>query len=342
MSQHRAPTAVTIAPIDEKSGLGLWIEKYWKIGAIVVAAVCALILYRVSSTSAKRTERDTDWGQLLAVAPEDPGTGMLSGPPAELRQLSEAKLKDSPTGGWALYIGATTALEKRDFDQADALLAELRSTYPKHALVVQPFREEQGAATSSVVDRLRAHIESERAFVRDHPGLFGNPELPADAPRVKLTTDRGVIVVALYANLAPKHVENFLKLARENYYVGTKFHAVFKGEYIQGGDPNSIDKDAATWGQGGPDYTLDLETPALRHFSGVISAVPATGDPNKSSGSQFLITTADVHGLDRTHVPFGKVVEGLDVLKAIENSPVVESTLNRPETPTAITAIEVL
>jgi peptidyl-prolyl cis-trans isomerase B (cyclophilin B) len=149
-------------------------------------------------------------------------------------------------------------------------------------------------------------------------------------------------VVGLYANLAPKHVENFLKLVRDGYYVHTKFHDVSAGEFVQGGDPNSIDKDPSLWGQGGPEYTLDLEPSALRHFSGVLSAVPAPSDTTKTSGSQFLITTASSHGLDKTHVPFGSVIEGLDVLKLIGEAPLADGSFNRPQSPVEITATEVL
>lgn len=341
MSQHKAPTAVTIAPIHEKSGLGLWVEKYWKIGAVVVAGLAALILVRANAKHAERTESDSHWGKLLTVAAEDPNSGILNGPPADLRRLAE-DIKGSPTGGWALYIGATSALTSQEFEEAEALLVELRTSYPRHALVTQEFRDEEGSDTSTVVERLLSRIEAERTFFREHSSLFENPALPADAPRVRVTTDRGAIVLGLYADLAPKHVENFIKLAKDGFYVGTKFHSIFSGEYVQGGDPNSIDKDPSVWGQGGPDYTLEREASQLRHFAGVISAVPVPGDATKTSGSQFLITTANVHGLDQTHVPFGMVIEGLNVLKEIERAPLAESTFNRPENPVAITSVEVL
>lgn len=341
MSQHKAPTAVTIAPIHEKSGLALWVEKYWKLGAILVLCGAALILIRSRARHVERTETDSYWGKLLAVAQGESTAGELEGPPADMRRVAQ-DLKDSSTGAWALLIGATTAFSDRQLDEAEALLAELRASYPSHALVTQGFRDQEGSGMSTVVERLASRIESERAFVRDHPGLFENPSLPADSPRVRLTTDSGSIVVGLYANLAPKHVENFLKLVRDGYYIGTKFHSLSEGEYVQGGDPNSIDKEPSLWGQGGPDYTMDPERSQLRHFAGVLSAVPAPGDPTKTSGSLFLITTASAHGLDKTHVPFGSVIEGSEVLKRIEAAPLAEGSFDRPVSPVAITATEVL
>jgi cyclophilin family peptidyl-prolyl cis-trans isomerase len=73
-----------------------------------------------------------------------------------------------------------------------------------------------------------------------------------------------------------------------------------------------------------------------------LSAVPVPGVQSKTSGSQFLITTAAVHGLDETYVPFGKVLEGLDVVRKIESAPVADSTFNRPANPVVIQATEIL
>jgi len=343
MSQHKAPTAVTIAPAAEKTGFGLWVDKYWKIGALVAVLLTGWILYRTNAKHTVRVEGDSNWSKLLAVAQEDSAKGVIAGPPAELRQVAE-QLKGSPTAGWALYIGATSALADGKYDEAESLVKELESTYPNHPLVTLKLRDAEGAATTTVTARLASRIAAERDWIAAHPSLFDNPPLPADAPKVRLTTDRGPIVVGLYTDLAPEHANNFLKLVREGFYVGTKFHSIFAGEYIQGGDPNTKDKDKDpnTWGQGGPDYTQERKKSALRHFTGVISAVPVPGELTKTSGSQFLITTSSVHGLDETYVPFGKVLEGLDVVKEIEKSPVAESTFNRPKDPVAITAAEVL
>jgi cyclophilin family peptidyl-prolyl cis-trans isomerase len=269
------------------------------------------ILYRTNAKHTVRVEGDSNWSKLLAVAQEDSAKGVIAGPPAELRQVAE-QLKGSPTAGWALYIGATSALADGKYDEAESLVKELQSTYPNHPLVTLKLRDAEGAATTTVTARLASRIAAERDWIAAHPSLFDNPPLPADAPKVRLTTDRGPIVVGLYTDLAPEHANNFLKLVREGFYVGTKFHSVFAGEYIQGGDPNTKDKDKDpnTWGQGGPDYTQERKKSALRHFTGVISAVPVPGELTKTSGSQFLITTSSVHGLDETYVPFGKGPRG--------------------------------
>jgi cyclophilin family peptidyl-prolyl cis-trans isomerase len=341
MSQHKAPTAVTIAPTQEKSGFGLWIDRYWKIGFAAVLLLAGWIIYQRHTRTAQLTESQSAWTKVLSVATEDPASGMLAGSPDELRNV-ERETRGSPAGAWALYLSATSAFANRDFDKAQAALADLRQGYPNHALVTQTFSPDGKAPAESVVKQLGARIEVQRAFMLSHPGLFDNPPLPVDAPRVRLNTDRGPIVVGLYAALAPKLVENFLKLVREGSYSGTKFHLISSGEYIQGGDPNSIVGDSATWGQGGPGYSLDREETPLRHFAGVIAAVPAPKEIGKISGSQFLITTSEVHALDDSHVPFGKILEGLALVLEIERAPLAEKSFNRPKDPVTIQSAEIL
>ncbi|MBK7642652.1 MAG: peptidylprolyl isomerase [Planctomycetes bacterium] len=170
--------------------------------------------------------------------------------------------------------------------------------------------------------------------------MFANPEPPADSPKVRIKTDKGDIVVALYAKEAPKHVENFLKLCREGFYNGIKFHRVMKGFMIQSGDPNSKTEDRATWGQGGPGYKVDREENKLHHFAGYLAAAKQGGDA-QSSGSQFYITTADRLNLDGNYVVFGKVLEGMDVAHSIEDSEIDPATADRPLHPAAIVSTEV-
>src|SRR6185436_15276319 len=94
-------------------------------------------------------------------------------------------------------------------------------------------------------------------------------ELPPDAPRVRLNTSKGPIVVGLYVDRAPKHAENFLKLCREGAYNGTKFHRVVRGSLVQGGDPNSVSGEPDSWGSGGPARAIVPENaPRLRHSKG--------------------------------------------------------------------------
>ena len=169
--------------------------------------------------------------------------------------------------------------------------------------------------------------------------LFSNPALPADAPRVRLNTSKGPIVVGLYVDRAPKHAENFLELCRKGFYNGTKFHRVVRGSLIQGGDPNSISGEPESWGQGGPGNSLEVETdPRLRHFKGALVAWKAPGE-TRSHGSQFFLTTADQNQMDGQTVVFGIVVDGFSTIEAIESGAVVE---DRPQDPATVESTEVL
>jgi cyclophilin family peptidyl-prolyl cis-trans isomerase len=122
-------------------------------------------------------------------------------------------------------------------------------------------------------------------------------------------TERGDISVELYADRAPKTVENFVNLARAGFYDGTTFHRVISGFMAQGGDPTGT-------GTGGPGYEFDDEfDPSLRHDSaGILSMANAGPGTN---GSQFFITYGPTPHLDDKHSVFGKVTEGMDVLRSI-------------------------
>ena len=142
-----------------------------------------------------------------------------------------------------------------------------------------------------------------------------------------IQTNHGEIMLEFFSTEAPLTVENFIKLAQEGFYDGTKFHRVIKGFMIQGGDP--LTKDNALkdqWGTGGPGYKFDDEIHANnKNNTGTISM--ANAGPN-TNGSQFFINVADNNSLDTKHTVFGKVTSGMDVVQAIEN--VVTEGPDRP------------
>ena len=122
-------------------------------------------------------------------------------------------------------------------------------------------------------------------------------------------TEKGDIVVELYADNAPNTVNNFVYLAREGFYDNTTFHRVISDFMAQAGDPTGT-------GRGGPGYRFaDEFHPSLRHEGpGVLSM--ANSGPN-TNGSQFFITLASTPWLNNRHAVFGKVTQGLDVLNKI-------------------------
>ena len=137
-----------------------------------------------------------------------------------------------------------------------------------------------------------------------------------------LTTDKGEVVIELFADAAPITVNNFVNLAREGFYNDTTFHRVIPGFMAQGGDPTGT-------GSGGPGYTIPDETKdnPNTHAIGALSmankGVPDTG------GSQFFIIFEAQPHLDGAHTVFGKVTDGMEdvVLKLSPRDP---STATEP------------
>lgn len=146
-------------------------------------------------------------------------------------------------------------------------------------------------------------------------------------PKAVFTTNKGVFEMELFEDQMPITVGNFIKLAEEGYYSGTKFHRIIDGFMIQGGDVNTKGDNAASYGTGGPGYTIQDEfvsSPNLSNVRGTIS-MANTGQPN-SGGSQFFINTVDNLGLDfdkeplsSKHPVFGHVTSGMDVVDAISS-----------------------
>jgi peptidyl-prolyl cis-trans isomerase B (cyclophilin B) len=130
-----------------------------------------------------------------------------------------------------------------------------------------------------------------------------------------IETKIGKLVIEFFPKEAPKHVENFKKLAETGFYNGTTFHRVIPGFMIQGGDPNSKDSDRSRHGTGGPGYTIKAEFNSISHKRGIVS-MARSSDPN-SAGSQFFICVKDSVFLDRQYTVFGKVIDGMDVADKI-------------------------
>jgi len=130
-----------------------------------------------------------------------------------------------------------------------------------------------------------------------------------------IKTNYGDIKVKFYNQNSPVTVNNFLKLADEKFYDGTKFHRVIKDFMIQGGDPNSKDDDWSNDGTGGPGYTFQDE---FNHHPLVKGSLAMANSGPNTNGSQFFIVTADATPwLDGKHTNFGEVVEGMDAVDKI-------------------------
>jgi peptidyl-prolyl cis-trans isomerase A (cyclophilin A) len=122
-------------------------------------------------------------------------------------------------------------------------------------------------------------------------------------------TNQGSFTIELFDDRAPKTAQNFIDLAEKGFYDGIVFHRVIEGFMIQGGDPTGT-------GRGGPGYTIPDEFHAKLQHTGEGILSMANAGPN-TGGSQFFITLAATPWLDGKHAIFGKVVEGMDVVRTI-------------------------
>ena len=146
-------------------------------------------------------------------------------------------------------------------------------------------------------------------------------------PEFDIITTHGTMRVKLYGK-TPKHRDNFVKLVKEKYYDGVRFHRVIEGFMIQTGDPFSRDTSLINkWGQGGPDYTVPAEfVNEYWHKKGALAAA-RKGDmanPTKaSSGSQFYIVHDEMSclHLDGEYSIFGEVTDGLEIIDVIATVP---------------------
>lgn len=336
MAKHKAATQVTIVQ-EEKSAFGVLVDRFWKPVAAAGVAGAGLIVF-MQYSQAKETEAVASRWDALGEAMVVDFTGQLQGEAADLSAALEG-LEGTPPGSWGLVALVKSHAEAREYDEALGVLAKVRAEgLPIFTEQLFPL----GASGSPVTlaDHLETTISLQRKWEEGRADLFGNPPLPEGSPTATIETAAGNIVVGLYQDEAPKHVENFLKLADEGYYEGTKFHRIIPGFMIQGGDPNTKEGEPDTWGQGGPEYKIDAEENSLHHFRGFLSAAKQPGD-EQSSGSQFFITSSDAFHLDGQHVIYGRVLEGMDVVDEIvagEIDPGAESR-DRPLEPVVVTRI---
>lgn len=159
--------------------------------------------------------------------------------------------------------------------------------------------------------------------------LTGCGKKEYDNPIVTMNIkDYGTIKIELYPKYAPNTVANFVNLVEEGFYNGNTFHRLVPGFVLQGGDPDGN-------GTGGPGYSIKGEfrengytKNTLKHKAGIISM--ARSSSPDSAGSQFFIVLADTQmvsaSLDNKYAAFGKVIQGMDVIKNIEDSAEVEDS----------------
>jgi cyclophilin family peptidyl-prolyl cis-trans isomerase len=183
---------------------------------------------------------------------------------------------------------------------------------------------------------------SAAAQTKDKPAGEKKKAMPAKKEIAVIETSMGTFEIELYRLDAPKTVENFVKLAGQKFFDGTRFHRVSKGFVIQGGDDKSKDeKKAAEWGTGGKsiygkEFEDELNPSAASFKEGYKKGVVAMANrgPNTNT-SQFFVMLNDAPGMPKNYTIFGKVVKGLDVVEKIgkvEINPGMSQNDGRPKT----------
>jgi cyclophilin family peptidyl-prolyl cis-trans isomerase len=137
---------------------------------------------------------------------------------------------------------------------------------------------------------------------------------PSHSYTADFSTSEGKFAVSLLPKVAPLAVNNFVFLARHNFYTHVIFHRVIRGFMVQSGDPTGT-------GMGGPGYMFKSEHVTMSYSPGVV-AMANTGQPN-TNGSQFFIVTGNgASHLPKTYTTFGRVKSGMNVVHKIEDTPV--------------------
>jgi len=153
---------------------------------------------------------------------------------------------------------------------------------------------------------------------------------PTKTYTAEMLTSKGALTISLNPIAAPKTVNNFVFLARWHYFDGIVFHRIIPGFMCQGGDPEGS-------GRGGPGYRFEDELPAPGRYE-IGSLAMANAGPNTNGSQFFIVSGPDGVGLPPSYSLFGKVVHGLDVVKAIES---VGSRSGAPSEPVVIESVTI-
>jgi cyclophilin family peptidyl-prolyl cis-trans isomerase len=168
--------------------------------------------------------------------------------------------------------------------------------------------------------------------------LKDQEDLAKDYSQAIIKTSLGNITVKFYGEESPITVNNFMNLAKDGFYNGTKFHRIIKDFMIQGGDPNSKGDETNTYGTGGPAYKFADEFNNHKLVEG--SLAMANAGPGTNGSQFFIVTIAETPWLDGMHTNFGQVIVGMDIVKKIEG--VKTGARDIPVEPVVVKSIELV
>ncbi|MCC6671356.1 MAG: peptidylprolyl isomerase [Planctomycetes bacterium] len=278
------------------------------------------------------------------------------------------KARGTPQEPLVLWLMANREVAQESWDAARKHLEEIQARFPKHFLTQESEypvqyrfdrnakKNREAAATNpttkpakpdlapsvqgSAVALLLRHIESTQKFRSEHARLYQAPE-PDPLPVAVVKTSLGEFKIRFYKAKAPKHVDNFVAKAKEGFFNGVRIDEVVRqgqgslfasqtpAEFHLGLSSTKGQDDRTLWNRSEPSKTLlDFESNDLSHFPGMVAATPE--GEGKSSGERVWINVTDAAlAQDGGRVIFGRVVEGLDVLKAISEAPFSTEDENR-------------
>lgn len=339
MAKHKAATEITIIQ-EERSAFAELVDRYKWHGLGVLLVLGAVIFWRASS-STKAVEADrAAWVPLHES---------LSKQGASIEDTIAALGKTAGSGdpvvkSVANIIQAGLLAEEDDFNGAAEALTFATENAPALLKTLEVPAGPDGE-NMSILASLSAAVEREAEWKNEfHEKVYTNV-LPEKAPRYKIETSAGDIIVGLHSDEASGHAKNFTLQANEGAFNGTLLHGPaidMSGNPIpgiRGGDPNTRDnEDVTTWGQGGIESGLSGEGEGLTHEKGALAAIVVQGQ-RTSSKTQFMILTEPYHENDRRYTVFGKVVEGLDVVERLAEAPLREGEGSIYEEPASIISV---
>jgi cyclophilin family peptidyl-prolyl cis-trans isomerase len=224
---------------------------------------------------------------------------------------------------------------KKDTGDSTALSGEAKSLTEALEKKTQKSTEQN---TSVNKNNNIKNMNEEKEVIKDI-----DMSLAKTCQQATLQTNFGDIVIKFYREKAPVTVANFCTLAKKGFYNGVKFHRVIDGFMIQAGDPNSKDDSKKDlWGTGGPGYKFADELPMAGEYK--IGSVAMANSGKDTNGSQFFIVSGPAGvGLPPQYSLFGEVVQGLDVVKKIQEVETEEKGLkDRPVSPVVIKNVKLV
>lgn len=364
----------------------LW-ERYRRHFNTVVAVVLALFAAYYGWKWMHQRELDAHWSQFAAsigteksygdTFMDEKGLGERL-QVIELAELEKAAANADPgQAPYFLMAIARKAFQERNWDRAEKALADLESRFPGHSLVkaneypvqvrenVKQEAPKDGAPAKkpelkpakagSAVSLMRERIAAAKGF--QLPASYAKPEIPADAKKVKFEFgETGSITIALLASKAPKHCEEFLKLATKEggaFWVGLSVDEIQRNgtgfarnpKQMHLGFETTKDPERSKWTKTDPSKNpLEFESNDLSHFEGAVAARPEAD--GKSCAERFWICAEDAAENDGQRVVFGYVVDGLDTVKKICESAMStqeeEAGTGVPADKVTVTAVTVL